>query len=88
VRESAEDFDRGGLARSVGAEEAEDFTDGYVEIDALDGLELAEGFGQSADGDGEGQRIGRFLSHGGDFGHRDFGTCVKIYCKPLKRKKT
>ena len=41
--QALEDFDGGGFAGAVGAEQAEDFAGAHFEIDAFDGLERAVG---------------------------------------------
>ena len=41
IAETFEDFDGGGFARAIGAEEAEDFAFVDAEADATDGFEIA-----------------------------------------------
>ena len=50
--QSLEDFDGGGLAGAVGAEQAEDFAGAHFEIDALDGREAAVALGEGFHLDG------------------------------------
>ena len=50
---AGEHADRRGLAAAVGAEEAEDLAASHVEVDAVDGGEVAEALGQAAHGDGD-----------------------------------
>src|SRR6202012_5781996 len=51
------------LARPVGAEEAEDLAGPDLEVDAADGLEVAEAFAEVFDGDrGTGARRGLFTA--------------------------
>ena len=52
LADAFEDFDGGGFACAVGAEQAEDFAGADFEIDASNGLEIAVFFAESGDGDG------------------------------------
>src|SRR5580704_3673756 len=51
VRQGAQDLDRGGLALPVRPEETEGLSDGYLEVDAAHGIDLAVPLGQLADRD-------------------------------------
>ena len=57
VDDGGQDADRGGLARSVWTEESKDGGGGHLEIDAVQGRDLAEPLGQALHED-------RCISHG------------------------
>jgi hypothetical protein len=50
--QAGEHLDGGGFACAVGAEEAEELTRGYGEVDVLNGGEVAEAAGETGGGDG------------------------------------
>ncbi len=54
AQQPQQDADRGGLAGTVGAEEAVDLADSDVEVEAVEGRDRTEGLGQAGDVDGAG----------------------------------
>ncbi len=80
THERAQHPDRRRLARSVGAQEAEDLAAGDLEVDAPHGLHLGVALGQPFDGDGRAARAveRRHRGRGRPVGHARTGSAPAV----------